>query len=179
MGRYKSWTAGLVGIFLLVAGTSANAGTHQHVQSESLHAAFDVDAAWHQQDCGEVAQGVACVAFQTWDSEADIFYVWSKASPLDDTIAADVLFAKDGKGGWIKSGRMGQAAAEPIEGKCWRGWRATADCGIQDENGMHDAGECMTVFASDGQRTIIMETAGTVSNEDVLSIVVSTLTLSK
>jgi len=179
MGLYQKWTAGLVGIFLLAAGTSANAGAHQHVQSESLHAAFDIDAAWQQQDCGEITGGVACVAFRTGDSESDIFYVWSKALPLDDTIAADVRFAKDGKGGWIKSGRMEQANAEPIEGKGWKGWRATADCGIEDENGMHDAGECMSVFASNGQRTIIMETEGTVSNEDVLSIVVSTLALGK
>jgi hypothetical protein len=179
MGLYQKWIARLVGILLLAAGTSANAGTHQHVQSESLHAAFDIGAAWHQQDCGELAQGVACMAFQTGDSEADIFYVWSKALPLDEAMMADGLFEKDGKGGWVKSGRMGNDIAQPIEGKGWKGWRATADCGIQDENGVHDAGECMTVFASDGQRTIIMETEGTVSNEDVLSIVVSTLALSK
>ena len=90
-------------------------------------------------------------------------------------MAADGLFEKDGKGGWIKSGRMGSAAAVAVSGKKWTGWRATADCGIQDENGMHDSGECMTLFASIGKRTLVIETQGTVSNEDVLRIVVPSL----
>jgi len=44
---------------------------------------------------------------------------------------------------------------------------------------MHDAGECMSVFASNGQRTLIIETEGTAPNEDVLGIVLSTLTVGK
>ncbi|WP_158884403.1 hypothetical protein [Rhodanobacter sp. L36] len=179
MKLHARWTTHLAGIVLLVAGTSAQAATHRHVQSALLHAGFDIDSTWHQKDCGAVADGVPCVAYQTSDNKSDLFYISSKALPLDDAMTADVLFAKDGKGGWTKSGRMDKQAAERIEGKGWKGWRATADCGIEDENGVHDTGECMTVFVSNGQRTIIVETSGTVSNDDVLGIVVSTLSIGK
>lgn len=51
-----------------------------------------------------------------------------------------------------------------------------ADCGIQNENGMHDAGECITTFASGGRRTLTVDTEGTVSNDGVPGTLSSTPT---
>jgi uncharacterized protein len=68
---------------------------------------------------------------------------------------------------WVASGRDAARPAEPIEGGGWTGVRAVVGCGVTS-GGQSISSHCLWVAASDGRRTVIIDTQGlTAINDDI------------
>ena len=80
-----------------------------------------------------------------------------------DSVAVDhAVFQKEGDY-WIAKGRTGKHSVETLWGSGWQGLKSVVDCGVSDSNGFHaGAGECLWVVVSNGKRSIVADTRGTV-----------------
>lgn len=68
---------------------------------------------------------------------------------------------------WVASGRYAALPAKTMEGKGWTGVRAVVGCGVTS-GGQSISSDCLWVAASDGQRTVIVDTQGlTAINDDI------------
>ena len=60
---------------------------------------------------------------------------------------------------WVASGRYADVPAKTIEGTGWTGLRAVVGCGTA-RGGQSISSDCLWVAASDGRRTVIVDTQG-------------------
>ena len=68
---------------------------------------------------------------------------------------------------WVASGRYASLPAKTIEGEGWTGVRAVVGCGVTS-GGQSISSDCLWVAASDGRRTVIVDTQGlTAINDDI------------
>ncbi len=93
---------------------------------------------------------------------------------LDAVAVEQAVFQKEGDH-WIAKGRNAKHPVEPLSGSGWQGLKSVVDCGISDSTGSHaGAGECLWVVASDGKRSIVAETQGTVPiDQDTMRSILS------
>jgi hypothetical protein len=92
-----------------------------------------------------------------------------------DTVAVDqAVFQKEGDH-WIAKGRNGTYPVELLSGPGWKGLKSVVDCGVSDASGFHAAaGECLWVAASNGRRSVVADTQGTVAvGQDIMRSILS------
>jgi hypothetical protein len=92
-----------------------------------------------------------------------------------DTVAVDqAVFQKEGDH-WVAKGRSGRYPAEPLSGPAWQGLKSTVDCGVSDSSGFHaGAGDCLWVVISNGKRSVVADTPGTVPiDQDIMRSILS------
>jgi hypothetical protein len=96
------------------------------------------------------------------------------AGGLERTATDKAIFHR-GPDGWIADGRTTSHPAEEFAGDGWRGVRAVVDCGVSDTAGVHAAGECLWVVLSDGRRSVVADTQGTVPITDEIRRIVASV----
>jgi hypothetical protein len=92
-----------------------------------------------------------------------------------DTVAVDqAVFQREGDH-WIAKGRNGTYPVELLSGTGWKGLKSVVDCGVSDAAGFHAAaGECLWVVASNGKRSVVADTQGTVAvGQDIMRSILS------
>lgn len=77
---------------------------------------------------------------------------------------------------WVASGRYSAFPAKTIKGKGWTGVRAVVGCGVTS-GGQSISSDCLLVAASDGRRTVIVDTQGLTAISDDIDRMVGSLRL--
>ena len=116
-----------------------------------------------------------CIGVMTGAGSVDGYAVAFEvfAGGLEETATGKSVFHHD-PNGWVAKGRTARHPAEAFTGAGWRGVRAVVDCGVSDTAGVHAAGECLWVVLSNGRRSIVADTQGTVPiSEEIRRIVAS------
>jgi uncharacterized protein len=97
--------------------------------------------------------------------------------PLEQVAADKAGFERQDDGKWHTTyGRGESMPVESFAGHGWKGMRATIACGIDDEAGFHAAvGECFWAVMSNGKRSVVADTAGTMGTDEASQHSVQTL----
>lgn len=81
---------------------------------------------------------------------------------LETVAARNAVFVRNSNG-WTAKGRFGERKAERLTAADWTGLKSVVDCGVSDSAGFHAAGgECLWAVLSDGRRSVVIDTQGTV-----------------
>jgi hypothetical protein len=97
------------------------------------------------------------------------------AGPLEQVATNQTIFRHEGST-WVAGGRGVDHPAAAIAGPGWHGIEAVVDCGASDSTGFHAAGgECLWAVLSDGRRSIVADTQGTVPVTDELRAIIQSV----
>ena len=156
-------------LLLFSINAFAQAPKQKMFRSSQLAIAFPIPSNWTSEPCGGVGEPTKCVQFREGKSADPIVRVEAKGLDLESAIGEHILFERiDGK--WHRTGRVGSSEAESISSNGWTGIYAIANCGITDSrSGFHPvAGDCLTAIISNGRRSVVLDTDGTVPADDIL-----------
>jgi len=99
---------------------------------------------------------------------------------LNDAAYDSGIFDKSDKDNWITIAGPGSSkTADVISQEGWHGIQAIIDCGIDDPTtGFHAAaGDCYWAVASNGRRSLIVDTQGLYRDFDIVSRIMKSLRL--
>lgn len=95
-----------------------------------------------------------------------------------DRIATDKAGFQNGPNGWM-AGRFAGQPAKHIAGDGWHGLEAVVSCGISDTSGVHSAaGDCLWAVLSNGRKSVVIDTQGTVPIDDTIRRIVESVRFS-
>jgi hypothetical protein len=127
--------------------------------------------------CGGMYDPRPCVGFDVipGDGEPEVYVVMLPVG-LEQALRDEVNSPFREVGGkWIGLGRFASSPTHPLTGLGWRGLYAITIWGISDELGFHAAGgDCLEAMLSDGRKTFLVESDGTVPPRQVLSSIIRT-----
>ena len=169
-GRWRGRTmAGLALAFAFAAAPPLAAQTDakwQVFRDRALGFTFDYPPGWSARVGCHGSRRCVAVRNGQGGQQAYAIALEEFAGNLERTATNKAVFRRTQEG-WVAEGRYASHPAQPIAEDGWRGLEAVVDCGISDGGEMHAAaGECLWAVLSDGRRSIVADTQGTVANDE-------------